>query len=244
MAAGEAEAIHRARRVPVVIVDRHNRIQWSELYEGLDFILRRHQRHSIRLVNAPGTRPYIVDKTPTRWLWKRYTPKPATIVFKPEERQFAQPFAGAIMLEPNVKEQAHANKAWPFERWQTVAAQLLAAGHRVVQCVPPGARVLRGVEVAHTPSIRHACAVLAVVKSFAGTEGALHHAAAAVSCQAVVLWSEFIDPSVTGYAYQVNLRKAFRTCGARTPCATCAESMARITVAEVVASIEETIHVP
>lgn len=242
MAAGEARALHAKTGQPVVIVDARGRPQWHEVFAGVPYIARRGGHMALPVHSASGQRPYILAKTPTRWRWQPYRPKPAELVLTAEERAFAEPYRGAIMVEPHVKVQQHANKAWPFKRWQDVvwAMRLPARGAlRFVQCGPAGTTWLRDVERCETETFRKACAVLSVARAFVGTEGGLMHAAAALGTPAVVLWSEFIAPEVTGYPSMRNLRHAGEACGSRLPCRGCAESMQRITVDEVVRNLEE-----
>jgi ADP-heptose:LPS heptosyltransferase len=239
MAAGEARALHERIGRRVVIVDRHNRPQWSDLWDGLPYILRQHEPGAARLVNAPGTRPYISAKAATRWCWRPYEPQPAEIVFTPEELAFAEKYRGMVLVEPNVKAQAHTNKAWVFRRWEALLEHPLLAGVRFVQCGPRGVQRVHRAAFVETATFREATAVLSVCRAFAGTEGALHHAAAAVGVPAVVLWSEFIDPTVTGYPQHRNLRHAGKACGSRQQCAGCIESMLRISVDEVAANLKD-----
>jgi ADP-heptose:LPS heptosyltransferase len=89
-----------------------------------------------------------------------------------------------------------------------------------------------------TPTFRYACAVLSVCKAFVGAEGGLMHAAAATKTPAVILWSEFISPAITGYPTMVNLRHAGPPCGMRVDCRTCRVAMNKITVTEVVAALK------
>ena len=117
--------------------------------------------------------------------------------------------------------------------------ELVDRGGDFVQIGPPGTRVLRGVHYVQTPSFRHGAAVLAVSRAFVGTEGGLHHAAAALGVPAVVLFSEFISPDITGYATHRNIRHAGATCGARIPCSSCRASMEAITVDEVEKHLKE-----
>jgi ADP-heptose:LPS heptosyltransferase len=65
------------------------------------------------------------------------------------------------------------------------------------------------------------------------------HAAAAVGTPAVILWSEFISPEITGYSSMTNLRHAGKPCGNRLACASCRKSMEAITVDEVVRALEK-----
>lgn len=243
MAAGEARALHKGTGKPVVIVDQRNRVQWCDLYKGLRYILKGHDRGAVRMVNSGGARPYIVSKGSERWTWKPYRPRPAQIVFTPEELALAEPYRGCVMIEPNVKIQAHENKAWIWSRWIALVEAMPEV--RFVQCLSGGTRVLDGVDqYALTHTFRQALAVLSVCRAFVGTEGALHHGAAAVGTPAVVLFSEFISPEITGYPDHRNLRHAGAACGSRKPCKHCAESMRAISVLEVVANLKEILACP
>jgi ADP-heptose:LPS heptosyltransferase len=90
-----------------------------------------------------------------------------------------------------------------------------------------------------TPSFRAAAAVLANAVAFVGTEGGLHHAAAALGRPAVVLFSEFISPAITGYRTHRNLYHAGQPCGSRSACSGCRASMEAISVDEVVSNLLE-----
>jgi ADP-heptose:LPS heptosyltransferase len=241
MASGEARALFKANRIPVLIIDRRGRHVWSEVFEGVPYIVKPGQRlvgHINRLVNGGGIRPYIALKTSTKWYWRPYKPKPAEIVFTEAEKAFAEPYRDMVMIEPCVKAVGHDNKAWPKNRWVELAAMLRHGD--VVQCIAPGAteslppNVLKVV----TPTFRQAAAVLSVCKAFVGTDGGLMHAAAAVGVPAVILWSEFTAPEICGYSTMVNLRHAGKACGNRLNCHGCRVAMEKITVDEVVKALK------
>lgn len=237
MAAGEARLLHKQNGRPVVVVGGHGRPMWSEVFDHNPYIIRRFSAstHVNKLVSGGGVRPYILQKTPDRWYWQRYEPKPAEIFFTPRELAFAEPYRGMVMVEPEVKNNGHHNKAWPFERWLELTQTLKAPW---LQCLTPSTSRTLGESVVKitTPTFRHACAVLSVCKAFIGTDGGLMHAAAAVGVPAVILWSEFTSPEICGYKSMVNLRHAGHPCGWRTDCKTCRIAMSKITVAEVVAA--------
>lgn len=237
MASGEARRIHAKTGRPVVVVDRMNRVQWHEVFNGLPYIKQRHSLHSLKVYSASGLRPYIAKKTPDRWTWKPYQPHPAEIAFTAAELEFARPFHGMVMIEPNIKAIGHSNKGWIWSRWEKVVAAMPET--RFVQC--SGAHQLTAPNVTHAPTatFRQALAVQSVSRAFVGTEGGLHHGAAAVGVPAVILWSEFISPEITGYATHRNLRHAGKPCGSRKDCDTCRASMDAITVDEVGHNLKE-----
>jgi hypothetical protein len=239
MCSGAARKLSRGGKVPVVIVGADGRPRWHELWEGLPYIVKRtYGKAIIRLMNGGGVRPYIVRKTPERWVWKPYKPIPAEIMFTKAETAFAEPYRGMVMIEPNVKNIGHDNKAWIETRWRELTARLTVwSGQCVADVTQAG---LPGASLIVTPTFRHALAVLSVARAFIGTEGGLMHGAAAVGTPAVILWSEFISPEITGYHTDkiINLRHAGPPCGMRTNCPGCRKSMEAITVDEVVESLE------
>lgn len=239
MASGEARKLHAETGKPVLIVGAHGRPMWSEVFEHIPYILRRPiPRAYLRMVNGGGVRPYIAGKTPTKWTWRPYQPIPAEIRFTDKEMAFAKPYRGMVMIEPNVKDVGHTNKAWPVDRWADLVRYLDTP---LVHCVPMSKQPYVATKVLKviTPTFRHAAAILSVSRLFIGTDGGLHHAAAAVGTPAVVLWSEFTSPEILGYPGMTNIRHAGEPCGSRVNCPGCREAMRRITVDEVLLAIKE-----
>lgn len=240
MAAGEARRLHKSNGLPTLILDRHGRPQADPIWKGVPYIIQRARGNPYnRIVNGPGLRPYIAGKTLNNWTWRKYKPLPAEIVFTDEERAFAEPFRGCVMIEPNVKNIGHDNKAWIASRWVEISLRR----DDFVQCVPSTMDLVKvgslNAQRIVTPTFRLAAAVLAVSKAFVGTEGGLMHAAAAVGTPAVILWSEFISPEITGYSTMANLRHAGRPCGNRMNCPGCKKSMEAISVVEVAQALEK-----
>ncbi len=235
MATSQVRSMHQANRRPVLIIGPAGRAMWSEVFLHNPRILRRPETNCQILRNGPGLRPYIRAKHPQRWYWKPWPIAPGEIFLSEDERASAFPYRGCVVIEPHTKV-ADGNKAWPWERWQAVVDALPDV--RFVQVGPFNTRPLDGVELA-TTNFRQAMAILSSASAFVGTEGALHHAAAALDIPAVVLWSEFISPDITGYDTQNNLRHAGEACGARVPCVGCRISMGLITVDEVVSNLQE-----
>lgn len=235
MATTQARQLHEATGKQVAVMDLRGKVQWSPVFENNPRITRFPQG-AATLLNAPGARPYIAGKTADRWIWRRWNIEPGNLYLLRDELAWAAPFAGKILIEPNTKV-AGGNKAWPFERWQKLVDR--NPGH-YIQVGSLESKRLDGVEFKET-AFRQALAILMSSKGFAGAEGALHHAAAAMGTPSVVLWSEFISPDFTGYKNQTNIRHASGWCGNRQTCAGCTEAMRAISIDEVHAAITETI---
>lgn len=238
LSCGEARSLHKKSGRKVLIRRPDAKIIWDDVWDGVPFLLRKpdpvnpHETY----VSGAGIRAYIERKTPEQWFWRPYTPKPAVIVFTPDELSFAEPWRGCVMVEPNGKSIGHDNKLWSWENWTMLAAW---SKDRLVQCGPAGTRLLPGVEHAPTATFRQAAAVLSVCRAFIGGDGGLHHAAAAVGTPAVVIRGGFISEKVTGYASHKNLFTGTGLgCGMRTNCLHCRKAMSRITVDDVASALK------
>lgn len=223
---------------PVLVIDVYGRPRWSPIWENNPRIMHgRHGKDYQSLLNGPGARPYVEHKLSTRWVWRNnFRIEQGEIYLSDAERAFAEPWRGRVLVEPNVKAKPEAvNKQWLWARWQALADHY----GNLLQIGPAGTRRLSRVAFVETIDFRHACAVLSVCRAFVGTEGGLHHAAAALGVPSVVLFSGFISPSVTGYASQRNIHHGGTACGARFACLHCKEAMEAITVDEVVATLNE-----
>lgn len=241
MSIGEARKAYKAKGQKVLIMRPDGKPVRSDLFDGLPYIGDRRVDPGplTRIVNGPGRRPYIAAKTAEKWTWRAYKPIPGEICFTAAELAFAEPYRGAIMVEPNVKNNGHDNKAWMLTSWMQL--DLMLRDQRVVQCGPAGVPVkLRHAEFVETATFRQACAVLSVAKVFIGTEGGLHHAAAAVGVPGVILFGGFVSPKVTGYSLHRNLFTGEGLgCGMRTNCAHCRSAMTRITPTMVMDNLKE-----
>lgn len=242
MATAQVRTLNERSGKRVAVVDRMGRMRWSEAFENNPRIAApgtvspADTVNVVRLVNAGGARPYIRLKTDRTWYWQTWDIQPGELYLTHDEYALGSVLAsGAVVVEPNTKHDV-SNKAWPFGRWQDLV-YLLPDLHWI-QIGAPNARRLAGVRFIPT-TIRQAFGIIAAARLFVGTEGALHHAAAALGTRAVVLWSEFISPAYTGYVTQRNIRKTSAVCGSRYPCAACRASMDAIDVAEVAQAVKE-----
>lgn len=185
------------------------------------------------IIHYPGHRAYCrLDGR--RWYFNPgFKAIPGELFLTDQEREWAASFGDCdVIIEPNVKHRA-SNKQWPVERYQDVADQLICDGLDVIQ-FDTGPNRLSGVRLIHAPNFRHACSAIERATLYIGAEGGLHHAAAALGTDAVVIFGGFISPKVTGYDSHTNLFTGTDLgCGNHLPCDHCRECMDKITVEQV-----------
>lgn len=173
-----------------------------------------------------GKRPYIKGCDGVRIIYdENHRPEKGEIYLTDEERKWAEPYAGSILVEPHCKLTFSGNKGWKWDRWIEVAQAL-----PITQCLPPGKRPLPHADHLHTRTIRHALAALSTARLLITTDGALHHAAAALGTPAVVIWGARTNPKILGYAEHENIYAGQgESCGMMAPCDHCVDAMDRIT---------------
>ena len=230
MSIGEAKRLYRVNQNPVMIVGRDGRPIRSELFDGVPYLTTKPLRSPYqRLINGPGARPYIAAKTETHWTWRPYKPEPATVILTAEEKAFAEPYRGMVLLEPTVKKIGHSNKDWGAIHWQQLDSMLRAKKIPAVQPYRQGDhRLLHSTHVLAS-TFRQAIAVLSVCRAAVLPEGGLMHAAAAVGVRSVICYGGFISPDITGYKMHRNLFTGGKACGMRVDCQHCRMAMADIT---------------
>lgn len=226
MAAAEARSIaaqgHKAFMGP----------EWSPVFENNPDITKQKTPKSVLVSNRIGHRPYIKGVTPEAIIYNEdhRAPKGVIVLTDAEKawaRQQIEP--GYILVEPHIKGSFAGNKAWIWDRWVELAKRL-----PVVQCKAPNKRPLPGARVIETESVRQAFALLAQAKLIITTDGALHHAAAALGVPAVVLWGARTHPNILGYEDHANLYTGQgESCGMMSACNHCREAMRKITVDQV-----------
>jgi hypothetical protein len=265
MVTGEVVRAQRRDRRPAIVLDKHGRPRWHALWEGSGRIIRGSKPpHSDAvdatqsIVNGPGARPYIDYAAMRRWAKARgldwnikdrripwrwidgYAPVPGEIAVGQVAARWARDRAPAhafVVVEPHIKPNASPNKDWGRARWQALVA--LRPDLRWVQLGPESARTLDGVTRIATHDFGHALAILALAKAFIGTDGALHHAAAALGVSAAVIWAGYAHPRNLGYAAQVNLHAGVEPCGSRLPCDHCRAAIAEIPPEQVAAALDQ-----
>ncbi len=199
----------------------------------------------IWLKDYPRHRPYIdySRSTQTKLAFRKFTPVKGNLYFTDSEiaaaKQALKRLRPFVVIEPNVQGTCGAtNRDWGFEKWQKVVDQL--RGNVVfVQLGRTGVRSLSGVIRIVTEDFRAACAVLPLAKLFVGTEGGLHHAAAALDVGGVVIFGGRISPETTGYANHTNLyvKHPKSPCGRISSCDHCKKCMEKVLVKNVTEAI-------
>jgi hypothetical protein len=178
-----------------------------------------------------------------RWQWNYdFHVTRGEVFFDASETDYAKRYfmAGSIIIEPNVPARKGVyitNKAWGLARYQEVVNVLTARGHNVYQFLLGDRPILKGVRRIQAHTFRQAVAILKRASLYIGTEGGLHHGAAAVGTPAVVLFGGWLPPSVLGYESHVNLTGGeTEACGLFRVCEHCRQAMTRISTDEVLAA--------
>jgi hypothetical protein len=234
-------------------------IHFSEVFENNPNILQPGEpaKSLVCVPDYPGHRPSIrypecavSNGRITRFSFEPgFSAPTGDIFFSIAEKAAAAAIAAQLppsfyVIEPHIAQKDWDNrKGYPGEKWDQVIEALTSKGYELVQFSSPASDK---VHHAPTPTFRHALGLLACSSGFLGTDGGLHHGAAALGVPATVLWGHFSSPTTFGYPDQHNLRKAEGP-GCGTTYATCEEcegSLGRIEVDEVVAAFEEMTHDP
>jgi ADP-heptose:LPS heptosyltransferase len=188
-----------------------------------------------------GKRGYN-HQAPGRWIWNEsFKVQPGEFFFTDSERAIPRRLGlprKFIVVEPSSiklqRDRYFLNKQWPTDRYDQLVNALRSHGHKVVQFIydDRGYR-LPGAQLVQTPTYRQAATILAEASLYIGSEGGLHHAAAAVGIPAVVMFGGWLPPAVLGYDFHTNLTGgATEFCGLFQPCEHCARAMAAISVEE------------
>jgi hypothetical protein len=184
--------------------------------------------------NYQGHRPYLKGTNKGKLLFNDdYKPKVGEIYFSHEEQKDIDKIDGDyIVVEPNVKKiYAHTvNKAW--HGWE----QLFK--HDLPWLQLGDVSVNRYTNWKETATFRDALKVLSKAKLFVGTDGGLHHAAAALGIPSVVIWTGFTSPRHLGYDTHRNIHDGSEPCGTyNSVCQHCLLKSKAITVEQVLDAV-------
>ena len=198
---------------------------WSPVWDG-NPCFQHENGPFIDFQNKPGNRPYVLGQTVERFIWNpNYKAVPGELYIGA-----GHSIGGNWVIEPNVKGTISAdNKDWGFDRWQQVANR----SQKPLMQLGTGPWLDNVIRV-RTDTFMEALTYLGGAEGFIGTDGGLHHAAAALGIPAIVIWGGFVSPDLLGYDDHINLWSGAWSCGSKASCPHCREAMLEISVDEVV----------
>lgn len=235
LASGIAKKARLFKPGKKICIGDGTQVEWNEVYENNPYLSKEVVPGCIWVHSHKGFRPYIENGeiTAEKMVWKRdFKASPGELFLTEKEVSKWDAYEAFVYIEPNIKGWLGSNKDWGFERWQDVVNEL----HDVDFVQGPG-RKLEGVTQVDTESFRDACALLSRASLFAGTDGGLHHAAAALGKRAVVVWGGFTHPRNLGYDSHINLHSGVEPCGSLKDCPHCKKAMDAVPVEKVVKAI-------
>ena len=159
----------------------------NELYRFIPYLSPNGRRYE----EAPYRR-YIssIERNPKRVRFNHdYRPEPAGIRIDPLENDY-------VIIEPTVKREAS-----PAKQWHHYQEVVDALPYKFLQF---RYQTLSGVDSVKT-SLYEAARLMAGCRFYVGTEGFLHHLAAALGKPAVVIIGAYSPPEVIGYPFHINL---------------------------------------
>jgi hypothetical protein len=265
LAMGDAARLRGGREIKVAIGDGRSPYT-SPLHQNVPWLWQAGERipaDAHWIISHPGNRPYcdydrMIREARERFGWKggidgkqafqllkrkywrqSYHATPAPVALTDWEcamgRLLINQLEGTLVLiEPNIKPGAPENKRWPFARYQ----QVVNAYKDRCTFVQFGRPLLDGAVALAAQPVRIALGLLMAVDAYVGTEGFLHHAAAALGKPAVVIFGGYINPKVTGYTSHQNLWVECEDEGCPGPTPAGEAALAAITVKQVVAALD------
>lgn len=194
LASGEAKEVNIATGKKVIFGNGKKRFYDKNIFKDNPRIAGKDE-DGVWIPDYPGSRPYIRTEKNGRMIFDdAYRPKVGELfgIRKSEK------LSGKILVETRTKKEfVHTvNKAYPY--WDA----LISTGLPIVK-----------VQQVETARFRDALSLLAGASLFVGTDGALHHAAAALGVPAVVIWTGYSSPRHLGYETQVNIHDGSEPCG-------------------------------
>ncbi len=262
MATGEIRELRQIDPNLKFIVGDGKRSYWNEVFDNNPYIIRgseiTNHKKVLWIKNYEGNRPYRnygKDLPKNNYNWKEtFKPKKGEFFFSSQETKLANQIIlnikkkidnkKLIFIEPHVKKRlGYQNRDWGFEKWQKIVDELREV-YNFIQITYGENKVIKGVINVHGLNFRVSSAILSKCDLFVGSEGGMHHAAAATNKQAVVIFGGHISPQITGYNFHKNLYSNIEKspCGAKDICKHCELSMSLITPKAVTKSIEDILN--
>jgi len=260
MATGEVKLLRKNKDTKFVIGDG-KRSYWSPIFDNNPYIIRgghaKKFKDVIWVKNYEFNRPYRrygknLDLNNYNWNHD-YKASPGELFFSDEEKSFSEKIKKTIInkygkkkiifVEPHVKKRkGFENKDWGFFKWQEVINKLRDK-YLFIQTTYNKMKSLKNVINIDGINFRYACALMKITDLFIGTEGGMHHAAAALNKKGVVIFGGHISPDITGYSFHKNLYIAdeFSPCGNKLKCKHCEECLDKIKIEQFINEIENQI---
>jgi len=228
MVTGQVADLRSRNSQPVCVFDRNNKIRRHPMWLNNPNIVYE-ARGSQLLINGPGLRPYVDygKTTKTRWAYTNWKVTRGQMYLSEQEIKLTMGLDQSVLIEPNIKSNASPNKLWGFDKCQKLVN--LNSSILWIQVGPYKNRWLDNVRRIITPDFRSAVATMSSIKAFVSPEGGIHHAAAALGINGVVIFGEMTSPFNTGYDSHINLTSGKNPCGWRIPCVSCKKAMDSIT---------------
>ena len=262
MASGEVKELRKKNPKLKFIIGDGKRDYWSEVFDYNPYIIRGSEINKYKEVcwinNYEGNRPYRnygknLPKDNYNWK-KNFKPKKGEIFFSEIETKLASEVILSvkkkigqkklIFIEPHVKKRlGYQNRDWGFKKWKKVIAELKDK-YEFIQITYGNNKPIEGCINVHGLNFRSSVAILSMCDLFVGTEGGMHHAAAATNREALVIFGGHISPKITGYDYHSNLYIDLDNspCGIKNVCKHCEECMDLITIEMVIEGIKEILN--
>lgn len=234
MATADAKRLNKETGKRVVFGDGDT-VYWDQQVFQYNPRISRDGIGAVWCNNSPKHRPYIKEIAKDRIIFNDdFRASAGEIFLSPAEVSESarkSPVGPYIVVEPHVKTRFDhgINKAWPH--W----VELLRHDLPWLQ-LGANKPMTRHVQ---TQTFREAMAILKGAALFVGTDGGLHHAAAALGVPAVVIWTGFTSPQHLGYDSHANIYGGGEPCGTiHKPCQHCIDNAAAISPDQVLASIK------
>lgn len=232
MATADARDVNEKYGVRVVFGDGQNK-HYSEVFDRNPRIAQTLEPDEVFawVANYPSRRPYIKQTHKYHFEFHEEF-KARTGELYPSDPKTG----GYVLIEPNVKQDywLGKNKDWGFRNWKALVSKLDCEWYQMGQ-----APYLDKKRVIKTATFNDAINHLAGARLLITTDGALHHAAAALGIPAIVLWGGVASPENLGYEQHINLWHGNFSCGTHSKaCKHCQQALAKITVEEVLAAYE------
>ena len=239
MASGDAKEANERTGKKVKLGDGVRMFLDSQIFANNPRMASSSDTDVVWVKNYQGHRPYLKGTKDGRLLFNDdYKPRVGEVYFSQlEKKNIDKIDKDYIVVEPNVKRvYAHTvNKAW--HGWEELFK------HDLPWLQLGDVSVKRYTKWKETNTFREALQVLSKAKLFVGTDGGLHHAAAALGIPSVVIWTGFTSPRHLGYDTHRNIHDGSEPCGTYdSVCQHCLLKSKAITVEQVLDAVNTEWH--